>query len=113
MHEVSLAEGILKTVTEIAKTQNAQRITTIYLKIGKLSGIAQDPLEFAFEAISRDSIAQNAKLVFEVPQIVLQCTKCNVDVKTKNFPAPCPKCGSTCVQIKSGFEFEILSMEIE
>ena len=62
MHEVALAQSIFDIATETAKKNKAGKIIGIRLRIGELSCVNLDSLQFAFACISSDTLAQGAKL---------------------------------------------------
>jgi hydrogenase nickel incorporation protein HypA/HybF len=38
MHEMSLAEGVLQLIEDAARQQNFEKVVTVWLEIGQLSG---------------------------------------------------------------------------
>lgn len=50
MHELSIAMGMVDEITRIARENNARKVITVKLKIGKMSGIVIDSLRFTFDA---------------------------------------------------------------
>ena len=62
MHEMSLCEGILQILDDNAKSQGFERVKTVWLEVGGLSGVDLDALRFCFDAVTRGSLADNAKL---------------------------------------------------
>ena len=115
MHEVSVALGMIEELTRIASENNAKKILTINLKIGRLSGIVTDSLKFAFDAIKADNplIASAGIVINEVP-LVYQCNECGKSFEADDlyFPA-CPGCGSNDLKIISGEEQHIENVELE
>ncbi len=65
MHELSIAMGILEAAEEEAENQGGGRVTAIYVKIGKLSGIAPDALLSAYELAREDTNLSDCHLVIE------------------------------------------------
>ncbi|MBU1487181.1 hydrogenase maturation nickel metallochaperone HypA [bacterium] len=62
MHEVALAQSILDIATETARKNKAKKVVGIGLRIGKLSCVNLDSLQFAFSCISCESLAEGAEL---------------------------------------------------
>jgi hydrogenase nickel incorporation protein HypA/HybF len=50
MHELSIMQSALDQVLEKARQAGASRVHAIRLRIGALSGVVPDALQFAFEA---------------------------------------------------------------
>lgn len=65
MHEFSIMEKLFKIILEVAKQNKLQQIDKVYLKLGRTRQIKADFFEFAFEQVSKDTIAKNAKLIIE------------------------------------------------
>src|SRR5512147_542461 len=62
MHEMSLAEGVLQIIEDAAQAQQFGRVTTVWLEIGQLAGVEVEAMRFCFDAVTRDTIADGAKL---------------------------------------------------
>ena len=113
MHEMSLCEGILQILDDNAKSQGFERVKTVWLEVGGLSGVDLDALRFCFDAVTRGSLADNAKLeVIQVPGAAW-CMKCSKQVRVdKRFDA-CPDCGSFQLQVIGGEEMKIKELEVQ
>lgn len=110
MHELSLSSAIVNTVVKHA---GGRRVTLVELRVGKLRQVIPDTLEFYFEFVARDTLCQGAALVQEVIEPRLRCRDCDREweIKIPNFR--CPFCGGGEVEIASGDEFEVESIEVE
>jgi len=113
MHEFSIATSLLSIIAgEAARFQGAS-VKTVNLRIGTLSGVVPEALEFAFHALSPGTVAEGAHLVIEKVALRIACNACGIEsIPTEPFMV-CPRCGSGDVDIRSGRELEIESMEIE
>ena len=65
MHELSIMQSALSLALDQARHAGARRVHTIRLRIGALSGVVPDALEFAFEALAPGTAAEGAKLAIE------------------------------------------------
>ncbi|MCG8427511.1 MAG: hydrogenase maturation nickel metallochaperone HypA [Chromatiales bacterium] len=113
MHEMSICEGILQVLEEQAKEQSFDRIKTVWLEIGQLAGVELEALRFGFDVVTRNSLAEHAKLeIIELPGQAwcLQCAK-TVSV-SQRFDA-CPDCGGYQLQVTQGDELRIKELEVE
>lgn len=63
MHEMTLAEGILKIALDYAEKNRSPRVTEIGLLIGESSYVEMEALNFSFDIMSRGTIAEGSKLV--------------------------------------------------
>ena len=57
MHEVGVMQSALEIALEQAGRQGASRIDCIALRVGPLSGVVPEALEFAFDVVARGTIA--------------------------------------------------------
>ena len=77
MHEFGFAHSIYETSLNTAEKYNAKRIKQINLQIGDFTLINPDILKQSFEIVSKDSIAENAKLEIDIRPGTLLCNECN------------------------------------
>ena len=113
MHEMSLAEGVLQIIEDSAKTQNFSRVKTVWLEIGQLAAVEAGAMRFCFEAVVRDSIAQDAKLeIIETPGQAW-CLQCAETVQVQALYDVCPKCGGHQLQVTGGNEMRVKELDVE
>jgi hydrogenase nickel incorporation protein HypA/HybF len=113
MHEMSLAEGVLQLIEDSAKTQDFSRVKTVWLEIGQLAGVEVEAMKFCFDAVVRDSIAQNAELVIiELPGQAW-CMQCSETVQVHALYDECPKCGGHQLQVTGGNEMRVKELDVE
>ncbi|MBN1254135.1 MAG: hydrogenase maturation nickel metallochaperone HypA [Deltaproteobacteria bacterium] len=113
MHELSVAQGLLEIIEQEARPYPGARVTQVRLRIGKLSAVVPDALRFAFEAITRGGIAEGASLEIEEVPLRIRCRQCAKEFTVENPFMICPRCEGLDVEMVSGRELEITSMEIE
>ncbi|HZW04667.1 MAG TPA: hydrogenase maturation nickel metallochaperone HypA [Anaerolineaceae bacterium] len=113
MHELSVTESILEIASRHASQANATRVTDIHLVIGDLSSIVDDSVQFYWDMICQGTLCQGATLHFERIPARVQCQNCQNEFSLARQLAPCPNCGSMALQIISGEEFFVDSIEIE
>ncbi|MDR2365232.1 MAG: hydrogenase maturation nickel metallochaperone HypA [Zoogloeaceae bacterium] len=113
MHEMSLAEGILRQVEATARREAARRVTRVILEIGALASVEIEALRFCFDAAARDTLAATAQLEIRVLPGRGWCMLCAQSTPLAALAAPCPRCGSFQVQPVSGMEMRIKEIEIE
>ncbi|MCJ7724498.1 MAG: hydrogenase maturation nickel metallochaperone HypA, partial [Anaerolineales bacterium] len=65
MHELSVTQSVLEIALRHARQNNARRITDLYLVIGELASIVDDSVQFYWDMISKDTIAEGARLHFK------------------------------------------------
>lgn len=113
MHEMSLAEGILQIVEEQARTGDFCRVSLVVLEIGRLSGAEPEALRFAFEAVTRGSIAEGAALeIIDLPGRGW-CLGCSREVEVSERYDPCPHCGGYQIHVTGGSDMRVKELAVE
>ena len=113
MHEYSITESILSLALNKAKEANAVKITRINLVVGELSGVVAECVQFYFDHISKKTLADSASLVFTTRPTQVRCHKCNKVFTPANGDWSCPECRETGMDIVSGRECYMESIEVE
>ena len=113
MHELSITQNILSIALEQAKTVPASKITKINVTIGELSGVVDECVQFYFGLLSKDTIAAEASLSFTRPLTKLQCRNCNNSFSPNDLDWTCPNCREQKVEIISGRECYVDSIEVD
>jgi len=113
MHEMSLAESVLQIIEEAATTQKFKRVKTVWLEIGQLSCVEKEAMSFCFDAVMRDSIAQDARL--EIIDVAGQgwCETCACAVPLAVLYDACPKCGNHALKVTDGDAMRVKELEVE
>jgi len=113
MHEMSLCEGVLQILEDNAKSQGFKRVISVWLEIGGLSGVEPEAMRFCFDAITRNTLADHAKLeIIEIPGEAW-CMKCAKNVQVRQRFDECPDCGSYQLQVTGGDQMRIKELEVE
>ena len=113
MHEMSLAENVLQIIEDAARTQNFQRVRTVVLEIGALAAVEPDAMRFCFDAVTRGSIAEGARLEILDKPGEGWCAECNKTVLLQEQYGFCPECGGAHVEITGGNEMRVKDLEVE
>ena len=114
MHEMGIAAQIVEiSIASIPDSYKNARVESIHLKIGKLTAIVQESLRFCFEAIAKDTPLSGATLNIEEVPIVARCLSCQNEWTIDAAVFVCPECRSGEIDVVSGRELDIVSIEIE
>ena len=113
MHELAITQGILKFALEEAAKREAAMITSLTVSLGALSGIIADSVELYFPLVAEDTIAKDAKLIFHRVPATARCNECGKESELPDFRLRCPLCTSRNVELLTGREAYIESIEIE
>ncbi|HDS09750.1 MAG TPA: hydrogenase maturation nickel metallochaperone HypA [Firmicutes bacterium] len=114
MHEVSIANHIYKIVlNELEKQEKFPKLQKIKLKIGKLSAVVPDALDFAWNAIVKGTNLENSILEIEEIPVILKCHDCKSEFNIEYPVFLCENCGSNNTELMSGDELDIVSLIID
>jgi len=113
MHEMSLSEGVLQLIQQNAKAQGFDRVTAVTLAIGELAGVDGEALRFSFEAVTRGTLADSARLDLKSVPGEAWCLPCGRTVHVARRIDPCPRCGSHQLQVTGGNDMILKSLEVQ
>ncbi len=113
MHEYSIVSSLINMCEKYAKENSATKVTKLYVKIGKISGVEPELLKVAFDTFKNESICFDSELVMDIEDVVIKCLDCKTEsvIQIKSFE--CPKCGSENFSIIAGEEMLLMSLEME
>lgn len=112
MHELALMEELQRIALATAASQGAQRIHTVMLRVGRLSGVDPDALAFAFEVVMAGGIGQGAMLELEVVPTQCRCGGCGQRFEPVDVIFACPICGELSADVLRGRELELTGLEL-
>ena len=110
MHELSVTQSVLDIALRNA---GARRIKRINLVIGQFSSIVDDSVQFYWEIISKDTLAEGSLLHFERIPGEMTCQNCGYVFGPTPETFDCPSCSSPFVKITKGEEFQVESIDVE
>ncbi|MBI5190194.1 MAG: hydrogenase maturation nickel metallochaperone HypA [Nitrospirae bacterium] len=113
MHEVSICESIIDILKQQAAARGKARVTLVRLKIGEMAGVVEDSMRFAFEVVSKDTLAEGAELVIDLVPLMARCKACGADFPIEGYAFSCAVCGSPEIEVVSGRELMIDEIELE
>jgi hydrogenase nickel incorporation protein HypA/HybF len=113
MHEFGITENIVNIALAKAGEAQANKVIQINLVIGEMSGFVPDCIQFYFDSLSKDTIAQGAVLHFESVPAQLRCRNCGTIFPPQNTLWSCPQCKGQSIEISKGRELYMESMEVE
>lgn len=113
MHELSVTENILEIALRHANTANAKKITHIFLVIGDMASIIDDSVQFYWDIISKDTIADGSRLIFRRIPAEFQCRDCGTKYEINDDNFMCPNCSGIHVTLVSGDQFYVEAIDID
>jgi hydrogenase nickel incorporation protein HypA/HybF len=114
MHELSIAQSLIEMASEAAAEDGCQRVTRLFLRLGAMSGVVREALEFSFQLAAEDTPCAGATLEIEETKIIVYCPSCEArKTISDGYILCCPTCGQPTPQILSGRELELISIEVD
>lgn len=111
MHEVTIAQGLIKMLEEETQKHGASRIKEVNVKVGALSNCVPDALLFAFETSTVGTVAEGAKLNIEHIPARGRCERCDLEFEVESAIFMCPECNQIASEIISGKELDLVDFE--
>lgn len=112
MHEYGITESLLRIVEDSAREAGVTQVSTIRVVVGALTGFVPDSIQFYFETMSKNTVAEGATLEFEELPVKLRCRACAQLFAPETREWTCAGCGSSEVDIEGGRELYIKEMEV-
>jgi hydrogenase nickel incorporation protein HypA/HybF len=113
MHEVGIAKEAVDTAIEHAVKAGGSRVLKIKLRIGALSGVVPEALEFAFEVVTQGTAAEGAQFEYEWVPVRCHCSSCDKDFEPAGYVYDCPDCGALSWDVLAGRELDLVTVEAE
>jgi hydrogenase nickel incorporation protein HypA/HybF len=110
MHELSLTQAVVDAVAERFVDT---KVVAVRLEIGKLSGVVVDSIRFCFDLVAEGTTLAGARLEIVEPRGRARCRSCSQTFDVDDPIVLCPVCGGANVEVLSGRELRILSVELE
>ena len=108
LHELAIAESLVAAVLE---NTGDRQVTTVRIRVGRLSGVVPDALDFAFEVAVAGTPLEGATLEIERPTGRASCRTCGRYFGLDDPILLCP-CGSADVEVVAGRELTLGSVEV-
>jgi len=113
MHELSLAEHVLGLIGETAEADGFHRVRKVVLEIGAFAAVEAEAMRFCFDVVARETVASGAVLeIVEVPGSGW-CRDCRRTVPLAEVFDSCPECGGCDVELRTGRELKLKTLEVE
>lgn len=108
MHELGVVFYVVRDVKEVAENNNVEKVASVVLQIGEVSGIIPDYLIDCWNwAKKKEPIMEDAEMTIEQIDAVTVCQDCGEEYPTVQYAKVCPRCGSEHTFLLRGNEFLI------
>jgi len=100
MHEYSVMNQIIEVILAEAKKRDAEKVSHVSIDIGEFTFLGEEQLKFAFEVLTKDTVASGAILHITTRKGTVEC-ECGYsgaperpdDLHSLAPVLRCPKCG--------------------
>ncbi len=115
MHEISLVQGLLQQLHDIAAQHNTSRVLKVTMVVGPLSGVVVDSFTFGFDILTKDDeLVKDATLEIVIPEVAYRCSNCSTVQKTSGErPERCESCGDNLLIAEDGNDLILQQVEME
>ncbi|MBK8049218.1 MAG: hydrogenase maturation nickel metallochaperone HypA [Anaerolineales bacterium] len=113
MHELSIAQSLIEIAEETARNAGATEVLAVHLRLGALSGVVPDALQFSFPIAAEGTLVAGAQLIIEEVPAVVYCDQCAAE-RSITWPPDfrCPVCGEFAPKLLQGRELQITAIEV-
>ncbi|MGZ5208955.1 MAG: hydrogenase maturation nickel metallochaperone HypA [Sulfuricurvum sp.] len=113
MHEYSIVQALLTQCEDLARENEAESVTKIIVKIGRMSGVEPHLFEIAFNTFKEKTVCDGAEFVMNVQPLTIECHACKTITELEEIYYKCPACESLDVQVIDGEEMFLMTLEME
>jgi len=110
MHEFSLTQNLLDLAL---KNSSSRQIARVNLLIGPFSEEREESIRFYWKDLAKGSPGEGAELHFEHIPLEIQCLDCTGTFYLDEETSMCKFCYSERLQLKSGEDVRLESIEVE
>lgn len=108
MHEMAITRSVVDAVCEHAA---GRRVHSVRVEVGALCAVVPDSMQFCFGLATEGTVAAGARLDLDVQPGRARCRTCGSKFGLSDLFLLCA-CGSADVEVLTGQDMRILSMEV-
>lgn len=113
MHELSIALSIVEAAEEEVQRQGGGEVCTVHLRLGPLSGVVREALQFSWELACAGTPLERSELTIENVPVRIYCGTCAAEGDPVSAQCLyCARCGGTSCRVTAGAELEVVSLEL-
>jgi hydrogenase nickel incorporation protein HypA/HybF len=113
MHELSIAMSLVEGACEQVQNLDRVRVLSLRLRLGALSGVVREALEFSFDLAAEGTAVAGARLEIDEIPLTVFCPTCREERELPGIQhLRCPVCGTLTPQVVRGRELELFALEV-
>ncbi len=113
MHELVLAHSIVEAAKKEQAERKLKRVTALHVRVGGLSHVEPQNLQFCFKAVVSGTELDGCELVVHKTDIEATCKRCGREFEVLRGDFRCPECGVADVELSHAGELTLTSIEAE
>lgn len=113
MHELSLAQSLVRIVHEEAERHGLGRVSRFTVRVGELRAVVPDLLQTCVGVASVGTRIEGAELVLEVVEGRARCASCATEFSIHELLFICPRCERVGGEVLAGQELALVELEGE
>jgi len=114
MHELSIVQSVVESVTDTAALYPGAKVKSVRLRIGVLASVVEDSLRFCWGIATQGTPLAGAALEINSVPVAVHCASCGQTSQIEGVQSfRCPICNEPAADLRQGRELEIESIEIE
>ncbi len=110
MHEFSLTQNLLDIAL---KNADSRRIVNVNLLIGPFSDEREESIQFYWRDLAKGTLGEGATLRFQRVKAEMKCLACGGTFSLDDDQSLCVYCQSDRLQLLSGDEVRLASIDVE
>lgn len=115
MHELPILRDVVSVALKFAAQAEAERVVSVTLEVGELRDLHDEWMQRYFNFVTAGTVAQGAELVVRRSKALFMCRPCmatfTFDVHSRSG-VECPTCASREVELTTGNELRIESIDV-
>ncbi len=113
VHELSICHGIMGVARAALDglPHPLPRVSRITVRIGRLTAVVPDSLRYYFDLLAPGTFLDGAVLDIEEIPVRGRCADCTARFEIETLSFTCPGCGSGFVELFSGRELQVVSLD--
>jgi hydrogenase nickel incorporation protein HypA/HybF len=108
---MSLVEAACEEVSRLGSAGEI-RVEALHLRLGALSGVVREALEFSFDLAAAGTAVEGARLEIEEVPVAVRCPHCGERQLPSLQHFRCPVCDTPTPEVVRGRELELTALEI-
>jgi hydrogenase nickel incorporation protein HypA/HybF len=113
VHEFSICQGIIEVATAALGDlpRPLPRVSRVTVRVGRLTAVVPDSLRHYFHLLTPGTALEGAALDIEEIPVRARCEDCGARFEIEVLSFSCPLCGTGLVELLSGRELQVLSLD--